>query len=128
MSVVATTGGCGYVGMALALETRSHERELRAFQEQRMMIPGARQIGEVAVRGVLHRLGVALSVDVAIVLIEAASSGAAWSERYIGAGTAYPTSAVHHAVSVCPRTAVMPACVIHMWLVIGSPQLLATTP
>lgn len=41
------------------------------------MTLGARQIGDVAVGAVLHRLGVALSVDVAIVLIEAASAGAA---------------------------------------------------
>ncbi len=41
------------------------------------MVPVARQIGDVAVRAVLHRIGVAISLDVAILLMEAASPGTA---------------------------------------------------
>lgn len=41
------------------------------------MVPDAQQIGDVAVRALLHRCGVALSVDVALLLIEAADSVAA---------------------------------------------------
>ena len=41
-----------------------------------MMAPRARQIGDVAVRALLHRIGVAVSVDVMILLMDAASPGA----------------------------------------------------
>lgn len=41
-----------------------------------MMAPVARQIGDVAVRALLHRIGVAVSVDVAILLMDAATPGA----------------------------------------------------